>query len=261
MSNLGSWSRILSFDWCKNRFDASVVCLQSENMTATQLNNLAFQLPEEERLGIFENSVFSRQKDYVIGRIAARKAVLKLLNFDKCNKISNLQSIRILPGVFNQPVLTAHGKLNRLGVSISHRYGSSVALAFDRRHPMALDLEYIDPEQEFVFQQFVGHDELHCIQYSMSDLTKLEKICLIWTCKEALGKVMGCGLTVPTEFLAISGAEPSLCFEQAQGCIKGWRGLFQNCPQFAWYAWKLEDHWLTIVAPKQSRLIAISMNS
>ena len=258
LSNLESWTRKLSFDCRQQRFDACVVFLKSDNLSSIQLNSLASQLPQEELADVFKNSIFSRQTDYVLGRLSARKAVLTALGKDPFHKVSDSQNLRILPGVFNQPVLSAHGQANRLGVSISHRCGSAVALAFDRRHPMALDLECIDPAQEIVFQQFVDSDELQSIRSSLSGLTHLEQISLIWTCKEALGKVMGCGLTVPSEFLAVAGAEPSLCFEQPQGSVSGWRGLFRNCPQFSWYAWKLEDYWLTVVAPAQSRLIFIS---
>ena len=255
LPDLVSWTQQLNFEWQKQRFEAWVVCLQSNNLTSIRLQRLASQLPREELAALSANAIFSRQRDYVLGRLAARKAVGAALGGPNLDPMGDSSCLRILPGVFTQPVLTAIGPASRLGVSISHRDGCAVALAVDRKHPMALDLERIDPEQTTVFAPFMDLQERKTFQTALPSLSDIEQRCLLWTCKEALGKAMGCGLTVPPEFLAVAGAASGVPMTLPQGSIAGVRGSYRHCPQFAWHAWKLTDRWLTIAAPEQSRLV------
>ncbi len=232
-----------------------MVCLQSTNLTPMQLHHLACQLPPEELSALSANAIFSRQRDYVLGRLAARQAVGAALGVHALDPVDDSSCLRILPGVFTQPVLSAVGPASRLAVSISHRDGCAVALAVDQRHPMALDLERIDPEQIAVFSSLVDLQERMAIRMALPSLRDIDQLCLLWTCKEALGKAMGCGLTVPPEFLAVAGAASGMPMTLPQGTIAGVRGGYRHCPQFAWHAWLLTDSWLTIAAPEQSRLL------
>ena len=253
---LTSWTRRLTFECEKECFEVCIVYLQSINLTSLQLEILASQLPREELSRLSDKAVFSRRRDYILGRHAARMAIHAALGTQLLNYVDNLSAVLILPGVFTQPVLSTEGSASRLGVSISHHDGCAVAITFDRRHPMALDLEPIALEQQVIFEELTDFRERESIKTELSSFSEIERLCLLWTCKEALGKVMGCGLTVPPEFLTVASANPSLSIALPEGRVPTWQGTYRNCPQFTWYAWKLSNSWLTFVAPAQSHLIS-----
>lgn len=260
MKELGALisSKLLTFEWQDDLFKAWVVCIRTNGLTPSKLQSLKSLLHPDELEALGGNAAFVRMRDYVAGRVAARISVLASMGVDMECLTGNWPSMRILPGVFNQPVLQVEGSASRLGVSISHHDEGTVALACDRRFPMALDVERLAAEHKEAFSQVVAHDEWSGLRRSLPCFGEIDLLALVWTCKEALGKVMGCGLTVSPEFLAVTGDAYRLPYESNFGNAPGWRGTYQNCPQFNWHAWRHTDSWLTIAVPAHSRLIGIS---
>lgn len=259
LPQLTSWTRHLTFK-CKNEFfHVYVVYLHSLNLTSLQLQSIASKLPHEELKVLSDKVVFNRRRDYVLGRYAARMAIQTALGIKSVNHLEKESTFHILPGVFNQPVIISQGLASMLGVSISHQDGCAVAVAFDRKHPMAIDLERIDIKQTYEFEQLVNLQERDFFDAIFSSLSKIEKLCLFWTSMEALGKVMGCGLTVPPEFLEVAYSKLSIPIKFLKGTLETWYGSYQNCPQYSWYSWRVTNYWITFVAPAQSQFISCDL--
>lgn len=74
-----------------------------------------------------------RKKSYLLGRIAAKQAVFKLLD----NKLINSFSIAF--GVFYFPVIK-HVENKNIQVSITHCDSIGIALAYSEEHPLGIDV-------------------------------------------------------------------------------------------------------------------------
>lgn len=250
--------RTLTFEWNTHQYSASMACVPTACLAPIELQMFKSLLHRDELAGLGEGAAFSRQHDYVMGRVAAKMALMAGSGAADEVFSGEWTALRILPGVFGQPVLCVDGDAGQSGVSISHHEGLAVGLAFDRRHPMALDAELVVANQEEAFAQMVDSEERLGMRKSLPHLKEVERLALIWTCKEALGKAMGCGLTVPPDFLAVQGNSHDISFELFRAGGRGVRGMYRHCPQFAWHAWRLPHSWLTIAAPAQSRLVGVS---
>lgn len=133
----------------------------------------------------------------------------------------------VLPGVFDQPVVTGPGSL---GVTISHAGALAGALAFPSTHPMGLDLESVRPEvTETVRHLFAGAELRPWVRAGFSSD---QAHTLLWTAKEALGKALGTGLTTPldlfrarcdvTEALGLSQFDNFPQYRVVSGLIGPW---------------------------------------
>jgi 4'-phosphopantetheinyl transferase len=204
-----------------------------ERLTATAEDFLS-----EQELAYFRERNFPRrQQSYLLGRYAAKLALAQ------CLPETGLNHIDIYPGVFGQP-LVRHVSAETPGVSLSHCADLAVAIAFPTGHPMAVDVESVDPAR---------------VKAMKSQLTSMERewagavpaaeareCALIWTAREALSKVLLCGLTTPAETLAV--AHRTL---QPQG---HWESTYANFAQYQCHSWATDHHALSIVLPKNTTL-------
>jgi 4'-phosphopantetheinyl transferase len=148
-----------------------------------------------------------RIKSYLIGRLAAKKAVSSLVG-DK-----NLAKILIQAGIFTQPVTTYEEKQN-IQVSISHRDDFSAAIAFPEAHPMGIDIERIIAEKNAVIERETTESEINLI--TTLPFSHEVMLTLLWTAKEALSKVLRTGLMTPFKIYEVDQIEVQrdylLCF-------------------------------------------------
>ena len=130
-----------------------------------------------------------RRSDFVAGHHAAKLAI--------CAQLATWlrpSSILIEPGVFGQPIVRCPESA-RVGVSIAHSGGCAVAVAFDVGHPMGIDIELIDRKREAALRSQVVDSEVSlCLAHRVPTL---EMSTYLWCAKEAVGKAMLTGLTVP----------------------------------------------------------------
>jgi len=117
-------------------------------------------------------------------------------------------------GGFQPPPSLAMGatdgdwKSPALGVSLSHVNGRGVAVAFDVRQRVGLDLELIDANRAETVRKGVplsAEEEAWLKQTALPEATAL---LLLWTARESLGKALGCGLACKWETLALREIEP-----------------------------------------------------
>lgn len=132
-----------------------------------------------------------RRESYIMGRYAAKKAIMKAVN----DSAGILDKIWISEGIFHFPVVV-NPNIQNLKVSISHSGSYAAAIAFPEQHPMAIDIEMMD--------RFQDKEKTEAIRTQMTslDLSWLEAyprqtneiLGLLWTAKEALSKVLMTGL-------------------------------------------------------------------
>ncbi len=150
-----------------------------------------------EELAFFKNLQHEkRQHSYLLGRFAGKLALQ-----DACRS-ETVDGVFIGSGVFNFPVV--YGLKNKLQISLAHSGSISAALVFPEAYPMGIDLEVIDEETA---ENIIPHLTMHersLLQYGMD---RSLFACMLWTAKEALGKVLRTGLTTPLPILEIQQIE------------------------------------------------------
>jgi phosphopantetheinyl transferase len=189
----------------------------------TERGNLAL-LSDEERADYRRFKSESRKAGYLLGRSAAKKAVAAL------SGEKNLARIRIASGVFGQPVVYGAPGIE---VSISHSKRCAAALAFPAEHPMGIDVEIIDGKRSAPIRRHLAQGE---------DADSIEELTKIWAAKEALSKVLRCGMTAPFTLFETKNRTKNGC-------------EFANFGQYA--AWFITEGNLAgaIVIPKNSKLV------
>jgi 4'-phosphopantetheinyl transferase len=176
-----------------------------------------------------------RQANYILGRRAA-KAALGI-----CFPTVRPADIEIAHGVFGQPILRGTGIAGE--VSLAHSHGAAVGVACTEGHPIGVDVEWIDPERAAAVQTCVTPEET--VFWERAEMAPLEASFVSWSAREALGKALRCGLTVPFHLLALDGVAAEL---------GSYRASFRNFPQYSAWCWVIGGYALSIVIPKRSSL-------
>jgi len=135
-----------------------------------------------------------RRSSYLLGRLAAKEAVMQLSN------MTQPETIWVDSGIFSFPIVKCP-TLNNVAVSISHCDDIGLCLAFPEAHPMGLDIEHID----------AGQTEAILTQTAASELTLLKEHALdniqgytaIWSIKEALSKILKTGMMLDFKIIKI----------------------------------------------------------
>lgn len=193
-----------------------------------------FLHPKE--LAYFESLIYSkRQYSYLLGRYCAKHAIAAYINFHP------FREILIENGVFYYPVVTSSRESN-LQVSISHTDTLGAALAFPEAHPMAIDVEKVCPSNIEIIKSQLSSAEKK-LTFSGDEALQLT---LLWTLKEALSKVLKCGLTVPFEILEVESAEEKENFVTSS---------FKNFKQYQALSFLVDTTVCSLVYPIKTRLI------
>lgn len=184
-----------------------------------------------------------RKKSYLAGRYVAKIALSAHLDE------IDFTNICIDIGIFGQPIVRYPG-ITIPEISISHSRDFAYAITFPLGHQIGIDVEHITKEE----------DKLDSIK---SLLTPAEKnylfisafephitYTILWTMKEALSKILRCGLSASFNTLEISKPifrkDEILC-------------LYKNFEQYKSQAFILDDHVLSITSPRYSTLIATDL--
>jgi len=178
-----------------------------------------------------------RQSSFLLGRYVAKQALAVLL------RESVYANIEIAPGVFTQPIVKFPTP-EPVGVSITHAGELACALAFPQIHPMAIDVERLDPKSIEAMKSQMLTEELH--PEALPQLSELVRCTVIWTAKEALSKVLKCGMMCPFSILE------TVALRQEAACYVG---HFRNFGQYKFHAWVLNRHVITIVLPKWTTMV------
>lgn len=177
-----------------------------------------------------------RQYSYLLGRYCAKDAISAL------TKISNLTTVCIKNGIFEQPIVYCPLNPN-LQVSISHTDAIGCAIAFPEAHPMGIDVEIICDSKIESLQEQMTKTEKAEMGAMFNDATQL---ILRWTVKEALSKVLKCGLMMPFHLLEIKTPL------QEKDCTIS---FFTNFHQYKAMSFIMDNVVCSIVYPIKTQLV------
>lgn len=165
----------------------AVLCLSSCSLKDLTAASAGFLHPEESKR--LEGAAAERwRENFLRGRYCAKAALTRYLGAGVPTEIL------ISNGVFGQPLVHGAGD-GHAQISISHTSGWGAALAFDEAHPMAIDLEVLNPRRQDAIRSEVSRREIEAI--SATRLPPTMHLTVLWTIKESLSKVLRCGLMTP----------------------------------------------------------------
>ncbi|NQU74249.1 MAG: 4'-phosphopantetheinyl transferase superfamily protein [Candidatus Omnitrophica bacterium] len=148
-----------------------------------------------EELDYFKTLSFEkRHKSYLLGKFCAKKALL--LPLDK--KVPS--SILIRSGVFGHPVVIYPDPENHQ-ISISHSGDWSAAIAYPAVHPMAVDIETVDPGRLKTIEAMLTSSEKDMIK--KLPVPEAAGYTILWTIKESLSKLLKTGRAAPFDIYEV----------------------------------------------------------
>ncbi len=177
-----------------------------------------------------------RQMSYLLGRYCAKQALARM------RPASTANSICIRPGVFQHPVTSGAG--TGAQVSISHGSHWGAAIAFPEEHPMAVDIEEIEDDKSAVIKTQMSKSEILMMLPLVDGET--EALALLWTVKEAMSKIIRCGMMTP--FTVFEVASASKLGETI-------RCTFSNFAQYKATCFLHEHLAISLVSPKNTSFV------
>jgi len=178
----------------KQTFTASFCIIQE---TLTSLTKLSILHRDEK--AYYDTLKFDKRKhSYLLGRLAAKKAIAELTGE------KNISSIAINYGVFHFPIVKNAIHQN-IQVSITHCDDIGIALAFPEAHPLGVDIERMDENRMEAMKSQMNATEFELITNGNIPLSL--GCTAFWTIKEALSKIFRTGLTMDFKILEINAFE------------------------------------------------------
>lgn len=178
-----------------------------------------------------------RKKSYLLGRYAAKQALRAM------SPGLDPSKIEVASGVFQYPVVRP-ALAEPTGVSISHSELVACALGYSEMHPLAIDVEDLVPDRSEVMKTQILPRELEAAG-AVWPFPSQHRCTMIWTAKEALSKMLRCGMTCPYSILAVKDL-------YSEGRTFG--GQFENFGQYRFQTWIGSASVMSIVLPRNSTL-------
>lgn len=148
---------------------------------------------ERERLARFVARAAGAE--FLAGRMAAKAALAALapdLSPDRCE---------IVPGVWHQPTLRPHS--HGLAITLTHGGGLGLALAADDRWLCGIDVEQTMRVERDIILPMVTPDERRWADAAVDAGASRSRWSVLWTAREALGKMLRCGIARPGVLLPL----------------------------------------------------------
>ncbi|HSI82693.1 MAG: 4'-phosphopantetheinyl transferase superfamily protein [Candidatus Methylacidiphilales bacterium] len=218
-----------------------------------------------------------RRMDYLLGRLAAKLAIYTLLQEPESAlqssdsdidqpRLSQLRSIEIALGAFTQPLARAPqgggvASSNNISPAVcyAHSDGVAVALAFPDGHPLGVDLEVVAERRVKMLKTQINDTELAGVLPSvyagssapnvaegMVVPTETDAYTQAWCAKEALSKILRCGLTVPFEVLALKNTRV------VSSPVPRLEGEFKNFTQYRFESLTVGRFAFSLVLPRRT---------
>ena len=178
----------------ENRVFQSQLCLSNASLTELNLFKNKYLHPTEQAYHA-SLSHERRQYSYLMGRYCSKMALCEYKN------IISYSEINIQPGYFDHPIIF-HPTFNNIQLSISHTQELGGVIVFPEALPMALDIEMVAKSKIEVIKTQISENE-NTLSLPFLPIEE-ERMTLLWTVKEALSKVLRCGLTVSFELFEIA---------------------------------------------------------
>jgi phosphopantetheinyl transferase len=212
------------------------LCFSLIDFGIISLNFEQFLHPNE--INYFSKLNFPRRQfSYLLGRFCGKQAIAFLTGD------ANLSNIFIDNGVFQQPIVK-HKAFSNVQVSLSHTHQLGAAIAFPEEIPMAIDIEEICSKNRSAIDSQLTQRERQILSslHSQKD-DDGEHLTLMWTVKEALSKVLKCGLMINFELLEINSIKKDQDFIYS---------TFRNFHQYETISFQIQNSYCSIVYPKKT---------
>lgn len=196
-------------------------------------DNIGILSKDEQR--IYQDFKYEkRQKDYLLGRYAAKTSVETILQGIEIKDIS------VLNGIFHQPYLEIKGNNNpNLQISMTHSNGIAIALAFTPNIICGIDLERICNQKTNAMRTVLTVREKSMLLSQPADALKF--LTTLWTAKESLAKILCAGFMCKQEILEIS----DVCYKNQ--CLIG---NYLYFPQYRYMSKEIGGFCLTFALPR-----------
>lgn len=172
-----------------------------------------------------------RQTEYLLSRWLTKDLVRRFY-IEK-----SWPEIEVASSVFGQPVLCDTGCGHNLRLSISHKKELAGSLVFDAEHPMALDIEQMQYPVSLL--RTIEEDELQALE--KNGLSAMHA----WSAKEALSKVLGCGITVDKRLFKTTDWQQQKHF---------YTGEYAHFLQYRFIGFIVSEHIITLAFPRNSEI-------
>lgn len=195
-------------------------------------------LSEDEKAIYSRFKVDSRRNQFLAGRYIAKETVRQ--------KHPNMElgAINIVHGIWGFPLVHSDA-LYQTTVSIGHADYCAAALFFDSNtHPVGIDVEEMTEKNLPALENFIAGREQELIR--SANLNFFEVMHLLWSAKEAAGKALKVGFTIPEEMYNIS----SITMSNNMYSI-----VFEKLPMLTVAGWRYGNHVVCIAFPTVWRLI------
>lgn len=178
-----------------------------------------------------------RRRSFLLGRLAAKRAIAL------CPGGVKAAEVDIVSGIFSQPLVRGIVPAP-VGVSITHAGEIGCAVAFPEEHPMAVDLEQIDPQNvETMTGQLTADERRSSAALALSEPARCAAL---WSAREALSKVLKCGMTCAAHVLETA---------ELVALADGVAGTYRHFGQYRFRCWIWDDTVLALTLPKNSALV------
>lgn len=208
------------------------------NKSISNLQNDIQHYLHADELMLFNTMKYEkRQHSYLLGRMASKLAVSKLLSGS-----AELRSFAIGQGVFGYPVVNHLTKSN-IQVTLTHCDSTGVAMAFPEEHPLGIDLEKIKENIISTMEDSLTDNEKTLLAtYTMP---QNRAYTLFWTLKESLSKILKTGLMLDFKIMEVEQ------MIEKQGF---YLTTFKHFPQYRAVSWLVGGQYaFSVVLPRNSK--------
>lgn len=157
----------------------------THNPAATYLTN-----SEQERLMSF--TFAKRHREWLGGRLSAKKAAINLLKRTSSRPIS-YQELSVESHATGRPSLfcpkNANTTLPEISISHSGNYAGALAVF---GHTCGLDIQQITPKVSTIRERFASPPELALLLAKGGSINETKALTLLWSAKESLRKAINC---------------------------------------------------------------------
>lgn len=211
-------------------------CLAHPSLAELEMAANRFLSPNELE-GLEQLRFEARRRSWLLGRYSTKEALAGFLGR------ADRTEVEVKSGVFQQPVVVGLATQNAQ-VSLSHCANLAVAVAFGEEHPLAVDVEEVNPDRVATMQSQMTAAERSMLATLPGEGAVLAA--LAWTAKEALSKVLKTGLMTP---MAVYELERS---GWDSGCLVS---EFKSFGQYKSIGFLGGPFAFSLVLPKRSELV------
>ena len=243
-SGFTAQSILLDFKRSESQFEGVMICVYAPEGTChNTILNETLNPSEYEYWKMLRSE--RRKRSYLLGRWAAKKAVSELCN------VQDLKSMDISSGVFGQPILKCRDVYN-VDVSISHTDQFICGVAYPQEHPIAVDVEMINHLNEAVIKSQMTENEHKILQaFNLKEFPEHSISTTFWTAKEALSKILKCGMMAPIDFFEIANLKKTINAKTDHFHLSG---TFRHFAQYRFESWVTDDYSVSLTLPKRTIL-------